>query len=134
MSREILFRGKRPDGEWIEGNCIIDRLKDTYIVNEKDFNAHLGVGRLVKVEPLTICQHTGLTDCNGVKIFENDICTVTREDGLFLIEWDEDTARFILDGEGVVIDFDNAYGSDCEVQGNKFDNPELLEGWTGEDD
>lgn len=126
--REILFRAKRIDnGKWVEGYV----MDENYI--NVPFNDNDACGRFddpVEIDPETICQYTGLTDKNGKRIWENDICiihssNIDDEDGYFTIAWDEDGARFILDGN-LIVDFDNCYGYECEVIGNIFDNPELL--------
>lgn len=87
---------------------------------------------MYEIDPDTICQYTGLTDKNGQKIWENDICiikdgTLDEEDGCFICKWDGCTARYILDGNGLTVDFDNVDARDVEVIGNIFDNAELLE-------
>lgn len=66
-------------------------------------------------------------DWKGKKIWENDIVEIAGEDGYFKCEWEEDTSRFILNGDGLTVDFDNYYGYECEVIGNVFDNADLLE-------
>lgn len=123
--REILFRAKRIDnGEWVEGLPI--KMWGLHIQNSEDENTDY------KIDLNTICQYTDLLDKNGSKIFEGDICIIKNgildeEDGYFLCEWDDDAARFCLSGNGITADFDNCYGHDCEVIGNIFDNPGLLE-------
>lgn len=121
--REILFRGKRVDnGEWVEGYY----MDDGYI--NQPFT-ELG-GRFddtIEVDPETVGQYTGLTDKNGKKIFEGDICkhisnysgntvisVVTYTDGHFLALVDEHSG-FELSEK-------------LEVIGNIHDNPELLKG------
>lgn len=127
MSREILFKAKRKyDSEWVEGDVIHEPIGMS-IRHVKN-----GMSVRVPVDPDTLCQFTGLTDKNDKKIWENDICiikdgTLDEEDGCFVCEWDNDAARFVLNGDGLTVDFDNCYGYDCEVIGNIFDNPELLE-------
>lgn len=124
---EILFKAKRKDnGEWVEGGYFSEPYTDKkYIIRWN--STGMGFNEFIEVNPDTLCQYTGLADKNGKKIWENDIVEVAGEDGYFKCEWDEDAARFALNGDGLIVDFDNYYGYECEVVGNIFDNPELLE-------
>ncbi|CCZ34952.1 phage related protein [Firmicutes bacterium CAG:646] len=132
MNREILFKAKRKDsGEWVYGyyRCIpCMGLHGHYIMPQNPKN------RLeqYEIDPDTICQYTGLTDKNGKRIWENDICiikdgTLDEEDGYFICEWDDCIARYILDGDGLTADFDSIDERNVEVIGNIFDNADLLE-------
>ncbi|WP_418751994.1 YopX family protein [Frisingicoccus sp.] len=135
MSREILFRAKRTDnGEWVEG-FYTNVEGGHYIVPpivEWDDDVNMEMPQVIQIAPETISQYTGLTDKNREEIWENDICIIAcdnidEKDGYFVVKWDDDAARFAIDGEGLVVDFDNICGYECEVVGNMFDNPELLE-------
>ena len=121
MMREILFRGKRlGNGKWIEGN---------YWENCGDHNIMVP-GNCIgyRVDPSTVGQYTGLLDKNGERIFEGDVLTVDGEDGFFALEFQEDTARFVMSGDSIVVDFDNFWSYEVEVIGNVTDNPEFLNG------
>lgn len=129
MNREILFKAKRKDnGEWVEGQYAYTAnplTEDGKPIKHLICNGTNIFNDLI--DPETLCQYTGLTDKNDKKIWENDIVKLPDEDDYFKCEWDEDAARFVLNGDGLTVDFDNYYGYECEVVGNIFDNADLLE-------
>ena len=69
--RNILFRGKKQNGEWLQGDLV--HYGDKILIfsenaqNSPDY---------YEVDPETVGQFTGLTNKSGVKIFEGDIITV----------------------------------------------------------
>lgn len=138
MNEKFLSRGKRKDnGEWIEGTLIFTTAVEEkpYIVdscwcpygkiNEEGY-ADFDWLNAYEVIPETLGGCIGLTDKNGKMIFEGDIVTVPKEDELYKIIWDEDTARFTISGFNVICDFDNYWGHELEVVGNIYDNPKLI--------
>lgn len=122
MNREILFKAKRIDnGEWVEGD--LERTKYDDVIWIVDVRGE----KCYRCDLDTICQYIGLTDKNDKKIWENDIVELPDEEGYFTCKWEEDAARFVMNGDGLTVDFDNYWSYQTEVAGNIFDNPELLE-------
>ena len=143
--REILFRGKRVDtGEWVYGSFVPDLLEvfngfeelDGFI---KPFEKTPDKRRMVEVERSTVGQYTGLTDRNGVKIFEGDIlhfintyrnvnhewhCTVEFVDGAFVCRYIESEGHL---GEYNYFTSWNVPLGQWDVIGNIHDNLELLQ-------
>ena len=125
MNREILFRGKRTSNlEWVYGNLF--QVGDTSFILKITDRA-LDYPEKVLVDTETVGQFTGLTDKNGVKIFEGDITNNKN--------WNPQNYEVIFDqGEFCFTTEDlkpytNSlhYLQDFEVIGNIHDNPELLE-------
>lgn len=126
--REILFKAKRLDnGEWVEGLLTV-MWGQYHIINPKDENT------AYPIDTDTICQYTGLTDKNGNKIWENDICDrhetfpeiVKQRNGDWTLDYSYAYKK----------EYGNSYcnlgfyvcdRSCVKVIGNIFDNPELLE-------
>ena len=141
--REILFRGKMDNGEWVYGSFCMDALEQ--------FNGLCGVDGFIRlydkakgkmqtyeVDRETVGQYTGLKDKHGKRIFEGDILRWTGEDGetgkvivifaggSFLLKCVE-----VLDAPADPFDEFDRGGQTLEVIGNIHDNPELLKGGEG---
>lgn len=125
MNREILFRGKRIDnGEWVEGfyfELCYDGI-NTPCIGIEPLSAN-DYGEIFDscyemVDPSTVGQYTGLTDKNGVRIFEGDI--------VYISDWESMTEVYWRGGAWL-LKFDDSdeylydISKDCEVIGNIHD-------------
>lgn len=133
MTREIIFKAKRIDnGEWVEGCLVIDHSRSN-LFEYRMQPVESGVLYAPPINPETICQYTGLTDKNGNRIWENDICDRKEPYPEIVKMYSGD---WTLDYSYV---FGKEFGSsycnlgfyvnerNCvEVKGNIFDNPELV--------
>ena len=138
--REVIFRGKRKDnGKWVKGYLYITHIGSHEIGS---YDAEINIERFTfDVIPETVRQYTGLTDKNGVRIFEGDILKSTikiidcddeefsispydRED-IGIVEWRKDGFMIAHKSGTWARCF---YGCENYVIGNIHDNPEILKG------
>lgn len=109
----------------MEGDLLHTRHADVVLISDfKD--------QLFRCDGNTLCQYTGLTDKNGQKIWEYDICEMVYDGTIhiYVVVWDKTELDFkgTNGKENYGCNFE--YLGCCEeivVIGNIFDNPELLE-------
>jgi uncharacterized phage protein (TIGR01671 family) len=137
MEREILFRG-RNGSEWHYG-YICSRIVNTG-TGEEHHHIVFRDGMMMRVDPATVGQYTGLCDKNGTRIFESDIVSVFDMEGVvrfgehgtvsekekyhvgFYVEWCNEMDRNQCRNE---LAFWIKQYAACVI-GNVYDNPELL--------
>lgn len=131
MKREILYRGINFQKEWVYGDLFHSYANDDIAIAY--YREGSKTPTFDAIFPESFGQYTGLTDKNGVKIFEGDIlfqgqellgevCISKRYSVSILKKtttWS--LINFVLDS-----DFDAGVLSDIEVRGNIYDNPELM--------
>ena len=126
--REILFRAKEKNGDWVWGDFITVTPRSEDLCCIKD---HTCLRQSHVCDRNTVGQYTGLTDKKGAKIFEGDI--LCNERGICYVGCYSAVVKY-NNGEFMAEGFVNFYAVDfcvLEVIGNIHDNPELLEGTNG---
>lgn len=140
MADRYLFKAKRLDWrefpekeQWIIGYYVLGfdvYEQPVHLIFEPTsmFFSHGETDGWTEIDPSTVCQCTGLKDKNGKLIWENDIAWDSDERAFYEIVWNqEDMCWNVEDADGHKSEFEECYVSTLEVNGNRFDNPELLE-------
>ena len=121
--REIKFRIWDKDRKVMANVSNIDFLTGQVQMNG-DGNMH---SERVSGDKVILLQYTGLKDKNGVEIYEGDIVECFN-DGLSEVLFRKGSfGMFTYTSKGVdFYTFNEVYGF-CEIIGNIYENPELLE-------
>lgn len=145
MNRDIKFRAYKED-EDLMIHFDLDDISSTKAYNGWSNYIFYGSDEdrkeidIIRDESVILMQYTGLTDKNGNEIYEGDIVKVkfTYIFGKLLkrtgvVKFSEKGARFYVDVNDdwfKKVDFGSQVNplKSIKVLGNKFENPELLEG------
>lgn len=127
--RNIKFKAKRLDnGEWVVGSLIRSTAgakERAYIVDNFSSMSDYSV---IGVDPSTVCQFTGLKDCEGKEVWDHDLLrhpygageiyevSYSQEEGGFIVKHSVSSGRLLafLCAALTLFKF--------KVIGNKFDN------------
>ena len=146
--REILFKAERKDWRelpkeewWVEGYPVKYQpcaSKEEWIYGIVP--TYASALYIIEIDPETLCQYIYMNDKNGKRIWENDIVSINTYS---YMEPEEDYFGKIVYVEGwgcwciqqpddekpiPLCECEGSYQTDRFVEGNIFDNPELLKG------
>lgn len=120
----IKFKAKRLDnnswvfGYFYEENC------NTYIIENRQKESMLNRNVTYEVDSSTICQFTGLKDCEGNEIWEHDLLQSQTTKAIYEVVWDEGDftlSDYVVGVETMVFLCSALRTSRIKVIGNKFD-------------
>lgn len=124
--RNIKFKAKRLDnGDWVEG-YFYQECNNTYIIEDKQKESMLNRNESFLVDPSTVCQFTGMRDCEGKEIWEGDIVRDNYDllcvDNFYEVVYIEEEGAFSFKSLDKVDNYEpfvNLF--EAYVVGNKFD-------------
>lgn len=125
---DIKFKAKRLDnGEWIIGSFVV--MKIPALSKTTIGIVAAGGATLHEVDPSTVCQFTGLKDCEGKEVWDHDLlqspCQETEE--IYEVSYSQEEGGFIVKNSvsgGRLLTFLCSALTlfKFKVIGNKFDN------------
>ena len=123
-AENIKFKAKRLDNNtWVEGYFYAE-CGNAYIIEDRQGESILNRNEAHQVDPLTVCQFTGMKDCKGKEIFEHDLIRFVGHKTTSEVFWSEEDYAFVAASENEplyllphVLKIDK-----IERVGNKFDN------------
>ncbi|MCM1437826.1 MAG: YopX family protein [Roseburia sp.] len=123
---KIVVGGKEIYGEWVYGYLANDNTIDEYGEIECQTQILKILNRHCSVLSGIVGEYTGLTDKNGIKIFEGDIIK-PRTDRLYVVSFEDGGFKIAEKYGGIIKTTQDAIDwLEVEVIGNIHDNPDLL--------
>lgn len=137
----IKFKAKRLDNsEWVEGYYVKKTTRKQTpkgdVVEDGEEHLIFGMSKedvqplCYEVDPSTICQFTGLTDCKGKEIWEHDLLQSQETKAIYEVVWNQGNTSFSLVNTECPVLYSNTLGGmlrnrRLKVVGNKFDKKEV---------
>ena len=121
----IKFKAKRLDnGEWIIGSFVV--MKIPALSKTTIGIVAAGGATLHEIVPSTVCQFTGLKDCEGKELFENDLIHFVGHKPIGKVIWSEENYAFMVTSGNEPLYWlsDVQEIGKIEIVGNKFDRKE----------
>ena len=115
----IKFKAKRLDNrEWVEG----DLMKESYSARIIEHTSK--ADNWIAVDPSTVCQFTGLKDCEGKELFEHDLIHFAGYNNTAEVIWSVSSCAFMAVHENKHSYLLHYVIKICKIEkfGNKFDN------------
>ena len=119
----IKFKGKRLDGKgWVCG-YFYEENGNIYIIENRQKESMLNRNITYQVDPSTVCQFTGLTDCKGKELFEHDLIHFVGFSDAAEVIWSEGNCAFMAVRENKHSYWLHDVIKVCRIEriGNKFD-------------
>lgn len=117
-TENIKFKAKKTlDGKWIKGDLV--HHKDSDNIWMTDFEKRL----TSPIDPSTVCQYTGLKDCEGNEIWEHDLIHFIGYKPTAEVFWSEEDYAFMAasENEPLYLLSEVLEIGKIERVGNKFD-------------
>lgn len=128
-TENIKFKAKRLDGKgWVCG-YFYEENGNTYIIENRQKESKLNRNLSYQVDPSTVCQFTGLKDCEDKEVWEGDVLLNTNSGSQYTVMYSDYGGAFFIRKKGTANDdmylFELSDVDKCiaflEVIGNKFD-------------
>ena len=119
----IKFKAKRLDNNtWVEGYFYAE-CGNTYIIEDRQSESMLNRNEAHQVDPSTVCQFTGLKDCEGNELYEHDLIHFVGFTHTAEVIWSEGNYAFMVVSENKHSYWLHNVIKVCRIEriGNKFD-------------
>ena len=91
---DIKFKAKRLDnGEWVKGDLVHST---SYVGISYPSDEFSDVPIVHRVDPSTVCQFTGLKDCEGKEVWDHDLLQSQGTGVSYEVSWSQEEGGFIV--------------------------------------